>query len=405
MKLGCIADDFTGATDLAGLLRRSGASVTLHFGLPTRPSGGLSDIEIVALKCRTEPVEKAVKDCSIAADWLVAGGATQLYWKYCSTFDSTETGNIGPVAEAIMKITQQSQALYCPAFPENGRSVFMGHLFVGNQLLNESSMKDHPLTPMTDANLARILAPQVKASVSVWNRVAQKNGSPIPQEKHVIGDAVEFSDIEFLARNTPSNVLLTRGSALAMPLSGILGIASTENFSDPHVQDRAIILSGSCSQMTQQQVDLYRQRHPSYQIEPETLGSEEINTCISWIKSLPSDAVPLIYATASPDSVKASQAALGVTEAGTIVEKAMAEIASAAHQLGKRRFVVAGGETAGAVTQALNIDEVIIGREICPGVPWVFSISPGDPVALALKSGNFGTPDFFSDALAILEDI
>ena len=382
MKLGCIADDFTGATDLAGLLRRSGASVKLHFGLPTRPSGGLSDIEIIALKCRTEPVEEAVKNCSIAADWLVAGGAEQLYWKYCSTFDSTETGNIGPVAEAIMKITRQSQALYCPAFPENGRSVFMGHLFVGNQLLHESSMKDHPLTPMADANLARILAPQVKAPVSIWNRVAQKNGSPIPQERHIIGDAVEFSDLEFLVRNTPSNVLLTGGSALAMPLPETLGIASTEYSSDPPVQDRAIILSGSCSQISQQQVNRYLQR----------------------IKSLPSHAIPLVYATASPDSVKASQAALGVAEAGTIVEKAMAEIARAAHQLGKRRFVVAGGETSGAVTQALNIDEVMIGREICPGVPWVFSISSGDPVALALKSGNFGTPDFFSDALAILED-
>jgi len=404
MKLGCIADDFTGATDLAGLLRRSGASVKLHFGLPTRPSGGLSDIEIIALKCRTEPVEKAVEDCSIAADWLVAGGAEQLYWKYCSTFDSTETGNIGPVAEAIMKITQQSQTLYCPAFPENGRSVFMGHLFVGDQLLNESSMKDHPLTPMADANLARILAPQVKAPVSVWNRVAQKNGSPIPQETHIIGDAVEFSDLEFLVRNTPSNVLLTGGSALAMPLPEILGIASTENYSDPPVQDRAIILSGSCSQMTQQQVNHYRRRHPSYQIAPETLDSEEIDTCISWIKSLPPDAIPLVYATASPDSVKASQAALGVAEAGTIVERAMAEIARAAHQLGKRRFVVAGGETSGAVTQALNIDEVTIGREICAGVPWVFSSSSSDPVALALKSGNFGTLEFFSDALAILED-
>tara|TARA_B100001093_G_C26797777_1_gene1001968 strand:- start:1441 stop:1914 length:474 start_codon:yes stop_codon:yes gene_type:complete len=155
--------------------------------------------------------------------------------------------------------------------------------------------------------------------------------------------------------------------------------------------------------MTQQQVDLYGQKHPSYQIKPETIDSEEVDACISWMKSLPSNAVPLIYATASPDSVKASQAALGVAKAGEMIEDAMAGIASAAHQLGTRRFVVAGGETSGAVTQALDINEVIIGREICPGVPWVFSAASGDSVALALKSGNFGTPNFFSDALTILE--
>ena len=102
MKFGCIADDFTGATDLAGLLRRSGASVKLHFGLPDQPSDGLSDIEIIALKCRTGPVAQAVSDCSEAALWLLAGGAELLYWKYCSTFDSTDQGNIGPVAEALM---------------------------------------------------------------------------------------------------------------------------------------------------------------------------------------------------------------------------------------------------------------------------------------------------------------
>ena len=198
MKLGCVADDYTGATDLAGLLRRSGASVKLHFGLPKTPSDGLADIEIVALKCRTEPVDQAISDCTDAAHWLLAGGANQLYWKYCSTFDSTAEGNIGPVAEALMAVTGQTQALYCPAFPENGRAVFMGHLFVADQLLNESSMKDHPLTPMDDANLARVLAPQVKGSVGIWNRVDQKQGIPIPDATHIIGDAVEFADLEFL---------------------------------------------------------------------------------------------------------------------------------------------------------------------------------------------------------------
>ena len=404
MKLGCVADDYTGATDLAGLLRRSGASVKLHFGLPKEASDGSADIEIIALKCRTEPVDIAVHDCSEAAHWLLAGGAERLYWKYCSTFDSTAQGNIGPVAEALMAITGQTQALYCPAFPENGRSVFMGHLFVADQLLNESSMKDHPLTPMSDANLARVLAPQVKGSVAVWNRVDQKKGTPFPDTTHIIGDAVEFADLEFLIEHTPANVLLTGGSALAMPLPRHMSIDSVEGTVDPTPGSRAIVLSGSCSQMTQQQVAQYITNNPSYQLHPENLDDAAIQECIAWLQSLDSTETPLVYATASPDVVKAAQSALGVAEAGAIVEHAMATIAQAAFGMGIRRFVVAGGETSGAVTQALQVSEVMIGREICPGVPWVFSGSGTNLVGLALKSGNFGSPSFFDDALTLLGD-
>ena len=403
MKLGCVADDYTGATDLAGLLRRSGASVKLHFGLPKDRSNGDADIEIIALKCRTEPVDRAVHDCSEAARWLLAGGAERLYWKYCSTFDSTAQGNIGPVAEALMAITGQTQALYCPAFPENGRSVFMGHLFVGDQLLNESSMKDHPLTPMRDANLARVLAPQVKGNVGIWNRVAQKSGSELPDTTHIVGDAVEFADLEFLIKNTPSNVLLTGGSALAMPLPSHMGFGSSEGQVDPKPGSRAIVLSGSCSQMTQQQVAHYIENNPSYQIHPETLDEKAIQDCVQWLESIGATETPLIFATASPDEVKAAQSKLGVAEAGALVEHAMASIAQAAHKMGVRRFVVAGGETSGAVTQALGVSQVMIGREICPGVPWVFSGSDECLIGLALKSGNFGAPTFFNDALQLLE--
>ena len=404
MKLGCVADDYTGATDLAGLLRRSGASVKLHFGLPKTPSDGLADIEIIALKCRTEPVDQAINACVNAAHWLLAGGAEGLYWKYCSTFDSTAEGNIGPVAEALMAVTGQTQALYCPAFPENGRAVFMGHLFVADQLLNESSMKDHPLTPMGDANLARVLAPQVKGSVGIWNRVDQKQGIPISDATHIIGDAVEFADLEFLIENTPRDVLLTGGSALAMPLPNHLGIATTHQVVDPKPNSRALILSGSCSQMTQHQVADYAANNPSYQLHPESLGETTIQDCADWLHSLQLDETPLVYATASPEAVKAAQSVLGVTEAGAIIERAMAQIAQKAFEMGVRRFVVAGGETSGAVTQALQVSEVMIGREICPGVPWVFSGSDSNLVGLALKSGNFGSSSFFSDALALLED-
>ena len=404
MKLGCVADDYTGATDLAGLLRRSGASVKLHFGLPNAPSDRSTDIEIIALKCRTEAVDKAVHDCSKAARWLLAGGAERLYWKYCSTFDSTPEGNIGPIAEALMAITGQTRAIYCPAFPENGRSVFMGHLFVGDQLLSESSMKDHPLTPMRDANLARVLAPQVKDSVGIWSRVAQKSGDGMPDATHIIGDAVEFADLEFLITNTPPDVLLTGGSALAMPLPRLLNIGSSHSNPDPRPGPRALVLSGSCSQMTQQQVAHYIETNPSYQLHPETLNEATIQDCIQWLRSTEQNDTPLVYATASPDAVKAAQTVLGVAEAGAVVERAMALIARAAFEIGIRRFVVAGGETSGAVTQSLGVSEVIIGREICPGVPWVFNRSGKEVIGLALKSGNFGSPSFFSDALSLIGD-
>jgi uncharacterized protein YgbK (DUF1537 family) len=345
-----------------------------------------------------------ISACVSAAHWLLAGGAERLYWKYCSTFDSTAQGNIGPVAEALMAVTGQTQALYCPAFPENGRAVFMGHLFVAAQLLNESSMKDHPLTPMSDANLARVLAPQVEGSTAIWNRVDQKQGIPIPDATHIIGDAVEFADLEFLIENTPDNVLLTGGSALAMPLPNHLGIASTHEVVDPKPDSRALILSGSCSQMTQQQVADYVANNPSYQLHPESLGETTIQDCADWLQSLQPGETPLVYATANPEAVKAAQSVLGVAEAGAIIERAMGQIAKKAFEMGVRRFVVAGGETSGAVTQALHVSEVMIGREICPGVPWVFSGSDSNLVGLALKSGNFGSPSFFSDALALLED-
>lgn len=403
MKLGCIADDFTGATDLAGLLRRSGASVTLHFGLPTQPSDGLADIEIIALKCRTEPAHQAVKTCTLAGQWLLQGGAEQLYWKYCSTFDSTPEGNIGPVAEALLQVTGQTQALYCPAFPENGRAVFMGHLFVGETLLGESSMQHHPLTPMTQSNLAKILAPQVRGSVGIWTRQAYTHRKPLPETTHVIADAIEFADLEWLINETPSHVLLTGGSALAMPLPNKLKIDHSASASHPQTSAHSIVLSGSCSTMTQAQVTAFAATHPSYKLDPLQITDDTVEQCVQWLGEQSDDATPIVYATADAVAVKAAQDRLGIQAAGKLIEMTLGAIARAAHDRGTRRFVIAGGETSGAITQALGIDQVSIGPEICPGVPWVFSHSVQDPIALALKSGNFGTADFFSDALKILK--
>ena len=403
MILGCIADDFTGATDLAGLLRRSGASVQLHFGLPDGPSDGHADIEIVALKCRTETVDTAVADCTAAGRWLLAGGAQQLYWKYCSTFDSTATGNIGPVSEALMALSGKTQAVYCPAFPENGRSVYMGHLFVGQQLLSESSLKDHPLTPMTDSNLIRVLSPQVAGRVALWSRADQRSQSALPDAEHIIADAVEFDDLEQIVASLPNHVMLTGGSALAMPLPARLGLANHQPEADPQVPGRSLVLSGSCSEMTRRQVAHWSAERPSYQIKPGQLGASDIAACLAWLDQLPTEQTALIYATDDPAAVRAAQSSMGVAEAGSQVESALSQIAQAAYARGYRRFVVAGGETSGAVAQALGVRQVRCGPEICPGVPWTFAGSASDPVALALKSGNFGQVSFFDDALKQLE--
>jgi uncharacterized protein YgbK (DUF1537 family) len=377
--------------------------VTLHFGLPTRPSDRQADIEIIALKCRTEPVHQAVESCTHAAHWLISGGAEHLYWKYCSTFDSTPRGNIGPVAEALSGVTGQSQILYCPAFPENGRTVFMGHLFVGERLLGESSMRHHPLTPMTQSNLADILAPQVEGSVGTWTRHAYTQGQPFPTTPHVIADAIEFEDLVWLVDQLPDHVLMTGGSALAMALPKKLNIARSEQVALPPTPSRAIVLSGSCSSMTQDQVACFAATHPTFRLDPLKITTTTVDDCIDWLTDQPADTASLVYATADVHAVKAAQERLGAQTAGRIVEDTLGAIARAAYHRGIRRFVVAGGETAGAITQALNIDRVSIGPEICPGVPWVFSQSPEDRVALALKSGNFGASTFFSDALTLLE--
>jgi len=401
MRLGCIADDYTGATDLAGLLVRSGARVQLHFGLPDATQQSTAEIEIIALKCRSIAAQDAVHDCLEAGRWLLAQGADTLYWKYCSTFDSTANGNIGPVAEALMQLTGQQQALYCPAFPENGRAVFMGHLFVGEQLLSESSLKDHPLNPMTDANLCRVLAPQVTQSVGLWSRIAQQAGTPMPDDTHVIADAVEFADLEFLIQHTNPSVLLTGGSALAMPLPAHLGLAQSSPAPWPKTAQSSLVLSGSCSEMTRQQVAAWVDSRPAFQLDP--LDPECAAHALAWWRHQSPDMPCLIYATDTPEAVRASQANLGVQEAGHRIEEAMGQIAKAALASGVRRFVVAGGETSGAVTQALGITQVRVGPEICPGVPWIFAGTADDPMALALKSGNFGTPSFFDDALNSLD--
>jgi len=412
--LGCIADDFTGATDLAGLLARSGVRVSFRIGVPSEQPESTAPFEVIALKIRTAPVSDAVAQSRAALRWLQAAGARRFFWKYCSTFDSTAEGNIGPVAEALMADLGTDQTIYCPAFPENGRSIFMGNLFVGRQPLAESPMKDHPLTPMRDSNLVRLLQPQVTRPVGLADRLTVARGADALRAEldrlagegvaHVVVDAVADADLQVIAEACRDKPLMTGGSAVAMPLprlylrDGTLA-ADAPRLEVPTTAAETILLSGSCSAMTNRQVAAYRATGaPAFRLDPAALAESGPGAALDWLAGQDLTKAPLIYATADPASVKAAQERLGVARAGEIVEQALAACAVAARDAGARRFVVAGGETSGAVTTALGVTRLDIGREIAPGVPWTFCESAGHRIALTLKSGNFGAETFFTDA-------
>ncbi|MEM7470023.1 MAG: 3-oxo-tetronate kinase [Pseudomonadota bacterium] len=417
--MGCIADDFTGATDLAGLLARSGAKVNLRIGVPSEPARETADFEVIALKSRTAPVEDAVLETLAALKWLQGSGASHYFWKYCSTFDSTPEGNIGPVSEALMGALGVPQTIYCPAFPENGRSIFMGNLFVGEQPLSESPMKDHPLTPMRDSNLMRLLAPQVTGAVGLANRLVVERGARALKARmselmgqgisHVVVDAVSDKDLFVIAEACQDLGLLTGGSAIAMPLPDLFRAKGLLEERSGSVELAApdggtLVLSGSCSAMTRAQVASYLGEAEGFRLDPLELAERGAGPALDWLAHQPLDAPKIIYATAEPSAVTAAQDKLGRERAGQVVEDALASCAVAAREAGVRRFVVAGGESSGAVTQALQVDRLSVGREISPGVPWTFATSGGHSIALALKSGNFGGERFFTDALSMLED-
>ncbi|MEP0522305.1 MAG: 3-oxo-tetronate kinase [Hyphomicrobiales bacterium] len=412
--LGALADDFTGATDLAALMARSGLSVSLRIGVPELGTGPAADCEVVALKIRTEPVDEAVSEAKKALSWLQAIGAERYFWKYCSTFDSTAEGNIGPVAEAMMVQLGTDQTVYCPSFPENGRTVFHGHLFVGNELLSDSPMKNHPLTPMTDSNLVRLLNPQTIRSVGLIEKGIVSQGPQAIKSRlnalksegvsHVVLDAVDEDDLKAVGAASAKLLLVTGGSAVALPLVEVLsgktrGKAPTKiSFA---VDDSSLILSGSCSAMTRKQVSVFAKENPSYRLDPMALAKDAgaLEAAKEWLQAQGGGLPKLIYATADPEDVKQAQEELGRDKAGAIVEHALATLARCGRENGHRRFIVAGGESSGAVTNALGVSQLTIGPEIAPGVPWTFARSNGHDIALALKSGNFGSENFFQGAL------
>lgn len=418
LKIGCIADDFTGATDLANNLVRSGMRVVQTIGVPQTPLDTEADAVVVALKSRTIPANEAIALSLDALRWLQTQGAQQIYFKYCSTFDSTPAGNIGPVTEALMDALGCDFTIATPAFPDNKRTVFKGYLFAGDVLLNESGMQNHPLTPMTDPNLVRVLQAQCQRKVGLIDHSVVAQGEAAIRGRIAalkaegvsiaIVDAVSNADLLRMGPALSDMALVTAGSGVAIALPANFGLQPTDQAAAlPAASGLQAVVSGSCSVATNQQVLHFIQSgRPALAIDPLRIASgQDVRTeVLAWAQDKIAHGPVLIYSTAEPAAVKAIQGQLGVEQAGAMVEQTIAGIARGLVELGVRQLVVAGGETSGACVQALEIEQMRIGGQIDPGVPWCHAASPAAPEGLhiTLKSGNFGTLDFFSKAFTAL---
>lgn len=420
MLLGAIADDLTGATDLALMLSREGMRTIQTVGVPPADFD-LSDVDavVVALKSRTNPADVAVAMSLEALRWLKTAGARQIIFKYCSTFDSTPKGNIGPVTDALARELGTDLTIVCPAFPANRRTIYKGHLFVADQLLSDSPMRHHPLTPMTDSSLVRLMAAQSKLQVGLVSHENVAKGAESVRAAFdearrrgdgvVVVDAITDQDLRVIGEAVAEFPLITGGSGIAIGLpenfrrAGLLQRDITAGqFQAP--DGRAAILAGSCSEATRGQIKAAIEAGMStLKLDPVDIaqGRMDVDEAIRW--ALAQEGVPLIYSSADPKDVLAAQGSLGQEKAGEIVEQFLAKTAIGLRENGVRRLIVAGGETSGAVVGALAPSALFIGREIDPGVPWTLTMGDGAPMALALKSGNFGTSDFFLKAWELLK--
>ena len=420
MLLGCIADDFTGATDLAAMLVRGGMRTVQLIGVPSA-SDPVPDADavVVALKSRTAPVRQAVAESLAAMEWLRHNGCRQFFFKYCSTFDSTEEGNIGPVADALLAALDGGFALACPAFPANKRSVYQGHLFVGSLLLNDSGMENHPLTPMKDANLVRVLSRQTDGTVGLVPFATVDQGAQAIRKmmtqlkeqgrRYAIVDAVSNEHLLAIGEAAAGHALITGGSGVAMGLPENFrkaGLLTTQGDPGalPALAGPAAILVGSCSRTTLFQIGNSRAHIPTLELDALATPDAAALTAqaLAWTEGKLGAVPVVIAASATPDKVAALQQRMGRDAASEMIETAMAAIAAGLVEQGVRRLVVAGGETSGAVVARLGVNSLRIGPEIDPGVPWTYAEGSGPPMLLALKSGNFGAPDFFLKAFEVL---
>ena len=414
MKLGCIGDDFTGSSDLANTLSKAGMRVTQYCGLPQGSAGDAVEAGVISLKTRTVPPQEAIRQSLEALSWLKAQGCSQFLFKYCSTFDSTDQGNIGPVAEALRQSLGDGPAIFCPSFPATGRTVYQGHLFVNDILLSDSSMKDHPLTPMRDADLRRVLARQVKSGVghipiqtveqgtdAIRRAIAHEaeNGRPL-----IIVDAILETQLVRIGHAAAGLKLVTGGSGIAMGLpdnfSGLAGKRASALTRLPEGA-KVVCIAGSVSSATRRQVKAHISAGlPAIAISPSDVVEDRITAdqLSDWL--LAQSALPLVYSSAEPDVVAEAQQRFGKETVAQAIEKLFAQTAILARRKGVSVIISAGGETSGAIVSGLGLEALEIGPEIDPGVPALVAGRSG--LRLALKSGNFGADDFFAKAAAIL---
>lgn len=410
LKLGVIADDFTGATDIAGFLVSGGLRTVQVNGVP---SGPLPDVDavVVSLKSRSIDPDEAVRLSLAALDALRDARAERILFKYCSTFDSTPRGNIGPVTDALMAALDAPITVVCPSLPVNGRTVYQGRLFVGDVPLEESGMRHHPVTPMTDSSLVRLMEGQSsgRAAVVPWPTIAAGpqairaalDALAADGVRYAVLDTLTDADLTAIGEATAHLALTTGGSGLGGGVARALTVATdTESAPDyRHVEGRGVVLSGSCSVRTNEQVAAYRDEAPSLAVDVDRLVADPEGyrtEVLAWVLDQPAEPAPLVYATAAPEVVQRLQSVHGAERVSEAVESLFGWLAVQLREAGVRRFVVAGGETSGSVTTALEVDGFHVGPQIAPGVPWVRSLD--DATELALKSGNFGDVDFFSRA-------
>lgn len=408
MLLGCIGDDFTGSSDLANTLAKAGMRTVQYSGVPTGTAAADVQAGVVALKSRSIAPAEAVRQSLEALAWLQAQGCEQIFFKYCSTFDSTAQGNIGPVADALADALDAHKIIVCPAFPGAGRSVYQGYLFVKDALLNESGMENHPLTPMKDANLRRLMAAQSVNTVGHVPADAVFDGADAIagklEDEHAAGhrmivvDALRDADLMQIGTAAKGLPLITGGSGVALGLPANFGLSPAQVPWQPQ-SGKAAVLSGSCSTATRGQIAHHVARHPSLKIEPAEVirGAQTPLAVAKWLAE--TDGLPLAYSSADPDEVTAVQAQFGTETAANALEDFFGKTALCLADLGVTRILTAGGETSGAVVEALDIQTLEIGPEIDPGVP---ALRASGTLVIALKSGNFGSVDYFEKAANLL---
>jgi len=415
IRLGAVADDYTGASDLANTWNKAGLRTVQTIGVPDR---GIDlravDAVVVALKSRSIAADEAVALSRAADHWLRQQGAAHVMFKICSTFDSTDRGNIGPVMDALLDDAGEAIALVTPAFPETGRTVYRGHLFVGDRLLQDSPLKDHPLNPMHESDLTRMLARQSAKEVGLVDVLSVSSGVNAVRTRldqlaelgcgAAIADAISERDLEILGQAALPHRMSVGASGLGLGLARALVAESGDKSPDAPLDPiggSAICLAGSCSEATLGQIAVAETQMPVFRLDPRNLIDDdaEVNAAIDWALARIGDRPALIASSQSAAGVRALQAEFGGDRISHAIERALGMIAAAVVQHGVRRLVVAGGETSGAVVDRLGLKSFLLGPEIAPGVPVLRTIGGGSPMALALKSGNFGGPDFFARAL------